>query len=273
MSRDAEAWMPSDMVERVLDAATPDVVLVGGQALAFWMEHYDIQQPGDLPAISRDVDFFTRDASNSAPLANFARAIGGRAEIQDARAITALVGSAAAPAGEGRVHNVDLIHAVVGLDRDSVDANAIDVPRPGRNKTFRVMHPLDVLKSRNANLHVLAEKQDAIGQLQLRLAIDVARKFLEERIEHINHDGDAPVKVRERAILKVVGVVAALAKEDAANKNAERYGIHTADAIPAWRIVSTAFWDKQWLHLRDRMSPGYARSCEERAPTGRPRKG
>ena len=72
--------MPPELVRRVLDRATDDTVLVGGQALAWWMAFYDVQ-PIDLrlPAISRDVDFFTVNAANRAPLARFAEAIeGGR---------------------------------------------------------------------------------------------------------------------------------------------------------------------------------------------------
>ena len=51
----------------------------------------------------------------------------------------------------------------------------------------------------------------------------------------------------------------------AAKKNAQRHGICLADAIPAWRIASTAFWEHQWPHLRTRMSPDYAALCEQRA--------
>jgi hypothetical protein len=269
LSRESEAYMPLEMVERVLASATQDLVLVGGQALAFWMDRYDIRQPADLPAVSRDVDFFTRDAANANPLANFAKAIGGRAEVEDHRSITALIGSAVAPAPEDRVYNVDLLHAVVGLDRESVQENSIEVAVPGGRTKFRVMHPLDVLKSRNANLHLLADKRDAIGQLQLRLAIDVARKFLEGQIDGIGRAKAVSTPDRERAILKFIGVVAEYAKEDAAKKNAKRYGIFLADAIPAWRISSPGFWEKEWPHLRGRMSPAYADQCEAQA---RPRK-
>ena len=48
--------MPRELVLRVLARADADVVLVDGQALAFWMDHYDVRQRGDLPAIFRDVD-------------------------------------------------------------------------------------------------------------------------------------------------------------------------------------------------------------------------
>lgn len=110
-------------------------------------------------------------------------------------------------------------------------------------------------------------RQDAIGLLQYRLAIDVARAYLERRIDAIQVRPDLDADARERAIFDAIRRVVAYASEDAAKKKAERYGIHLADAIPAWRIESPAFWEKQWPHLRQRMSPEYANRCE--AGTGR----
>jgi hypothetical protein len=169
VSQKGEAYMPPALVARVLESAQDDVVLVGGQALAFWMDHYDVHGIGSLPAVSRDVDFFSRDAANTAPLRRFAKAIRGQAKVEDIRALTALIGSAIAPADGDRVYNVALLHHVIGLDRDRLLANSIEVVVSGSGTRFRVMHPLDVLQSRNANLHQLPEKQDEIGQLQFRL--------------------------------------------------------------------------------------------------------
>lgn len=265
MGRTEEAFMPADMVRRVLAAAGTDVVLVGGQALAFWMDRYGIE-PTDtsVPAVTRDVDFFTHDAAQGRSLHAFAKAIGGQPAFATPEAITALVGSAVAPAEPGRVYNVDLLHSVVGLDRRTLLENAVRVELPALASELRVMHPLDVLQSRNANLHVLAEKQDAVGQMQLRLAIEVARRYLEETIDDIESRKPA-ARTGERAVLDAVASVAEYASEDAAKKNAARYGIHLADAIPAWRIRSAAFWSRQWPHLRKRMSPAYATHCESRA--------
>lgn len=264
MSRDGEAYIPRELVDRVIDSASSDVVLVGGQALAYWMDYYRIAHPTNLPAISRDVDFFTRDPANAAPLTRFARAIRGRKEVLPASAISALVGSAIAPAGDERIYNVDLLHSVVGIERADVEAKAVDVTLPG-GKAIRIMHPLHVLQSRNANLHKLVEKQDDMGQLQFSLAIGVARAFLEQQLDRLAHDASLPAKERDRAALDLIGVVVDYASDDAARKNAERYGIFLADAIPAWRIGSPAFWKKQWPHLRQRMSPDYALECERLA--------
>ena len=263
MGNEREAYFPPELVDRVLRSAGDDVVLVGGQALAFWMARYGIAHGTRLPAISRGVDFFTRGGANVAPLHRFAKAIGGEARIFDVHTLSALIGSAVAPAEGDLVYNVDLLHSIVGLDRDELDANAMAV-RTGDGTRFRVMHPLDVLQSRNANLHKLRDKQDLLGQQQFRLAIDVARAWLEAEIDLIDGDAALTQEQQERAIFDVIAPVDEYSTGDAAKKNATRYGIHLADAIPAWRIASPVFWSKQWQFLRARMSPDYARLCEER---------
>lgn len=264
MSRENEAFMPAEMIRRVLESATPDIVLVGGQALAYWMSVLDVRQPDDIgPAISRDVDFFTANATDTTPLAKFARAIGGRCHVERKESLSALIGSAIAPAEDERIYNVDLIQKVVGIERAEIEKHAIEVQLPDGNGTIRVMHPIHVLHSRNMNLHKLVEKQDDMGVLQYRLAIAVARAYLELRIDDIETRGDITDSERERAIFDAIRRVTEYSSEDAARKNAERYGVHLADAIPAWRIASPAFWKKQWPHLRDRMSQEHARLCEE----------
>jgi hypothetical protein len=266
MSRDDEAPMPPEMILSVLAQAGPELVLVGGNALAFWMDRYGVDTPDREAAISRDVDLLSPDAADSSPLPRIARAIGGRPEVLAARAISALIGSAFAPAEHGLKHNVDLLHRVVGLTSEEVFAEAITVHLPAIDHSIRVMHPVHVLQSRNANLHTLPEKQDATGRLQFRLAIDVARAFLEDEIDAIDH-GLAPAE-RDRAVFDAVAPVVHYSKLDAARGNAEKYALHLADAVPAWRIAAPVFWEKQWPHLRERMSAEYAARCEERAGRG-----
>ncbi len=264
MSRENEAFMPAEMIRRVLESATQDVVLVGGQALAYWMGVLDIRQPDEIgPAISRDVDFFTSNAADTTPLRKFARAIGGHSYVERIESLSALIGSATAPAEDERIYNVDLIHKVVGIERAEIEKHAIEVQLPNGNGTIRVMHPIHVLHSRNMNLHRLAEKQDEMGVLQYRLAIAAARAYLELRIDGIEARTDISDSERERSILGTIRRVTEYSSEDAARKNAERYGVHLADAIPAWRIASPAFWKKQWPHLRGRMSQEHARRCEK----------
>lgn len=54
---------------------------------------------------------------------------------------------------------------------------------------LRVMHPLDVLDSRIQNLEALAQKRNATGIAQARLAMDVVRAFIRQQIAA---DGERP---------------------------------------------------------------------------------
>lgn len=257
--------MPAHLVQQVIASATPDLVLIGGQALAFWMDHYGVDWEDALgPAVARDVDFFTRNAANTAPLTRFATAIAGRPQVHDIHSLSALIGSAVAPAEGGRVYNVNLLHSVLGLRRESVEANAVTVALAGK-MTLKVTHPIDVLQSRNANLHLLAEKQDALGEAQLRLAIEVARKYLQGEVQKVGRIDGLTESQRYRETFKTLKVVSDYSTEDAARKNAQRYGIHLADAIPAWCLTADVFWEKQWPRLRQRMSRGHVEDCERRA--------
>jgi len=271
MGREDEAFMPPEMVGRVLATAPDDVVLIGGQALAYWMDYYGIHdRQGLAPAVSRDVDFFTANAANGESLNGFADAIGGKAELRSIHALSPLIGSAIAPASEGRVYNVDLLHDVVGLNREVLVANAVRVELPYGGKQLHVLHPLDVLVSRNMNLHKLQDKQDDVGRAQFTLAIAVAREYLSRGIDALHDATDLSEVERQREIFDLIRVVSEYSTEDAAKKNAERYGIHLADAIPAWRISADVFCQHQWPHLRARMSAAYAAFCEEQARTSGP---
>lgn len=266
MGSDEEAFMPPEMVGRVLACAPENLVLIGGQALAYWMDVYGVHDRlGLAPAVSRDVDFFTPNAADAESLRGFANAIGGKAELRSIHALSPLIGSAIAPAAEGRVYNVYLLHDVMGLERQKLEANAVLVELPYSGKQLRVLHPLDLLASRNMNLHKLRDKQDEVGRTQLSLAIAVAREYLLQAIDAAYDNTHVSEAERQRDVFDLIAVVSEYATEDAAKKNAERHGIHLADAIPAWRVTAEVFWQRQWPHLRERMSVVYAEQCEQLA--------
>lgn len=261
MAMDHDGYMPKEMVQRVLESAGSDLVLVGGQALAYWMEYYGIDlDEVRVNPVTRDVDFYTRNAANTAPVHRFASAIGGTAEILGRRSITALVGTAVADL-QGRKVNVDVIHSVVGIKKEAVEQNAVEVTL-GSGKIIRVMHPLDVLASRNVNLHKLVDKQNQEGAMQLQLAVLVVREYLRQQIDAILVSSELSAAERQREILNLISDVTDIAKKAAAKSNASRHGVHVADAIPADALPSGPFWDKQWQHLRATMSEGYGIRCE-----------
>lgn len=245
---------PLPLVKRLLGAADESEVLVGGQALSVWIVKYGLPLPSDLPVITRDTDFLTQSAAATASVEKFARAIDGKASFPRRLALTALVGQVELAVSDETYINVDVIFKVIGLDPAKVLARAVRVELPGAT-TFLVMHPFDLLKSRLANLHELREKQNDKGAAQLRLAIDVARAYLQEQAARYSA---AETGAGRSPVQTLVSEIEKLAIDDAGRKVAKRWGVHVADAIDPSLIPAGAFWTRKWPALRELMSAGYA---------------
>jgi hypothetical protein len=107
-------WSLLAQGETPLDAATleacPDemgaeMVLVGGQALAFWMDRYGLVPA--LAAITHDGDAL----GTLAQARRLARRLHAALLVPQAETLTSLAGQIRIPAGEGgKVRNVDLLH-------------------------------------------------------------------------------------------------------------------------------------------------------------------
>lgn len=255
-----EAVTPPETVERLLQAAGGDLVLVGGQALAFWVDYYGVSpHESGVPAISNDVDFLAQSAGDKDPVRRFAQAIGGQAVFPNKRALTALVGQAVREVSDEEYLNVDVIFKVVGLEGETVYKRAVKITAGEGRASFLVMHPLDVLQSRVANLHKLPDKQNDKGRMQLALAIEVGREFLRGAAR----DAQAAETAAGRSpIQDFVSAIERMAIEDAGRKVAARHGLHVADAIDPHLIPPGPFWTKRWPALKNLMSPQYSGSIQ-----------
>jgi hypothetical protein len=114
------------------------------------------------------------------------------------------------------------------------------------------MHPLDVLQGRLENVHGLPVKQDEHGVAQLRLAVEMARKFVSDiGSQEATVTGKAARPVALRHLARIEG----LALSDAGRKVAKRYGVHVADAIDPSPVTHIkAFVSKKLPRLLKLMS-------------------
>lgn len=252
-----EVAFASDAIDEIIKVAGDDV-LIGGQALAFWVRHFRVAVPPDVGAITNDIDFLTDSASNRGRVGAFAAALQGDTHFPSEHALTPLVGQAYRETADGEILNVDVLFTVYGLPAEAVRDRALRVAdaEPGSSaQPFLVMHPLHVLRSRLINLYKLPEKQNDKGAMQLRMAIDVARAHLRETAQSLQ---PTDVATGRSPIQGLVTEIERMAVEDAGRKVATRYGLNVADAIDPALIPAGPFWTKRWPALRNLMSAGYA---------------
>lgn len=247
----AQAPTPSGVVLRLLRAAGDDAVLIGGQALIFWTFYYGLELPEGVPTISNDTDFLARSAGDREVLDEMAKTLGVKPVPMSKRDLSALVGQVELILSDDEAIHVDVVHQVIGLDAQRVRDRAQQAELDGVQ--FRVMHQLHLLRSRVANLYELRDKQNEKGEMQLRVAINVAREFLRAEAAAMS-----PEELQGRNRLAVfVSEIEKLARDDAGRKIAERRGIHVADAIDPALIQAGPFWTKKWPRLKPLMSPDY----------------
>jgi hypothetical protein len=162
-------------LSNVKDSAS--VVLVGGQALSFWVDFYDIPVPiTDTPYLTQDADFLA--------LKEDARAINdilcGTLKIATMDDNTPNTATIVFMGPSGKKLMVDFLGTVVGLSPEEVRRLSVEIDINGNN--LNVMHPLLCLRSRICNLYTLASKRDRNGLAQAKVAIEVANRYFQKRV-------------------------------------------------------------------------------------------
>jgi len=230
-----EAQLTPDEVERILRVCGTNALLVGGQALAVWAVHYSIQPVGELSrVVTTDADFIgTSDVAQT-----LQRSLGRpwklrKGTLDDVGGQVARVYSKVAEDG---IKQVDFLSGIVGLDTEGVRKRATKIILPD-GVAVNVLHPLDVLESRLRNLDSIPAKRNAIGVAQARLAVSVARAFIEDYMD----EGGDPRKVRQ-----AIKRVERLALDTRLSQVALTYDIDVLAAIPVERIAYPRFHQQQW---------------------------
>lgn len=252
--------MPLSLVATLLREAASlkgELILVGGQALAYWLDRYKLSLGIQVPAVTRDVDFLALDATNRRAVECMAHALAGKAIFPHEKALTALLGQAVRELpGQNEWLNVDILCKVFQIGKEAVADWAVEVEWLGA--TIRAMHPLHVLMSRLHNLYKLQNKQDALGEAQLRGSIEVMRAFTQEIGTMVIDDARA-----RGTRLLYARKIEHLARLDAGRKVAQRHGIHVADAIEVEAIDHANFRNRKLPRLLPLMSAQRARELAD----------
>jgi len=249
-----EVAISSDLLQKIIENTGDDAVLVGGQALSFWAQYYYIglQLAEFGGSVSKDADFLGTRKNLDAIKEGFGDS--AQKELAPRRGLTALVGSVQIRLSDAEFVNVDVIHKVHGLDTNHVIKTAAKV-KVG-DAFILIMHPLDVLESRVANLAQLKDKQqpDSNGKAQAHLAIRVARRYVEELAADPENEGQAL-----RAIEKIVSI----AKSGAGRRVSRDYAVQFLPAIPEHSIRTEEFHHRRWPHLCAELATAAAHDKEQ----------
>jgi len=211
-------------------ASAGKAVLIGGQALAFWMNHYGVDA-SDAPeaVVTRDVDFL----GERQDVERMAAAVGGSVEFPKTTSI--LRGIVRKRITAETEYEVDVLWRVNGV-------SASDIRREAREQAlnnharFLVMSPIECLVSRLENLRTIQDKQTPAGIWQTRAAVQVARRYIEDMLRN----------GAEKQAIRAAGTILAAATHRMGMNAYENYGIDALDAVPIDQFSNKSFIQKQW---------------------------
>jgi hypothetical protein len=232
--KSSEVAIKPDLLEKILASVGPDSVLVGGQALAIWLVRYGVEVPrivgpdGAMApgVVTNDADFL----GNREDVTRIAERLHGVAEYPPRFGLTSLVGSVHVPLSASEFVNIDVIHQVVGLRKADVRKHAFTMVVG--NTEARVMHPLDVLRSRVENLRLPDKRKSRSAIAQAGLAVLVANKYVQDLAADPQRDSTA---------LRAIEEVVSIAKSSAGRNASREFGISFLDAIPHASIQNENF--------------------------------
>ena len=158
------------------------LVLVGGQALNYWVEKYRRAVPeleAEWPFTSEDVDFYgtQRDAKE------LARRLHAKVSIPEIGDATPNSGVLLVPLSEGHTLRIDILWSVKGIADDKLVKTALPAVDRRSSSEIKIMHPVLCMFSRAHNVIDLPGDYDTPhGLKQLRGSILCAREFIRERL-------------------------------------------------------------------------------------------
>jgi hypothetical protein len=234
--RDIEAPLTPEDVQKILSICSPEGLLVGGQALAFWADHLQVKRPANLiSGVTADADFI----GDSLLAKNLGKRLGWQTWIPALDDSTPQTGKVTHRTRNGGVKQVDFLSGVAGLTTKDLARRAIELEVPDIGR-LRVIHPVDVLDSRIQNLHLLPGKRTDAGIAQARLAVDVAREFIRREITTRG----------ERVGLKLLERVADIGADMAAVRVFLLFGIEPLQAVPLEDFRTTSALHKvRWPQI------------------------
>jgi hypothetical protein len=226
-------------IDEILQGCGTKALLVGGQALAFWAQHFQIAPAGVLAShVTYDVDF-VGGLTTARELAKQLKSAGWRlhaATFDDATVQTAKLSKRVE--GEG-IKQVDFLSGIAGLNTERIQSRAVLIRLAG-GELLKVLHPLDVLESRLQNLALLPSKRNPHGVAQAKLAVEMAGAFLQQCVRAGS----------KGTVLQAIERVFDIAQNKRLAPVFHDHGFDLLAIVPADEVTSEPFRAKRWPQIQ-----------------------
>ena len=227
---------PKDAARLIQETHTDNAVLIGGQAVAYWIRHFGIKSK--LSTFTDDIDYLGTRAE--------ARRASARLKIPHKLKIATFEDNTPSSAlllvdleGYPDPILIDFLASIIGVESKAIEKSAVVVEFEGA--PLRVLHPLQLLQSKIWNLYQLEAKRTGEGIEQARLAIEIAAAYVDQ------------MRSDQRTTLNAVAAIGKFAATTPARFAADMYGLDCLKAVPASMLREGAlpenFLTKRWPQI------------------------
>ena len=214
----------------ILQVRNPDgvpYVLIGGQAVNYWAEHYLAAEPAlqkHVPFTSGDIDF----RGNRDDVRHIAGQLELPAVFPDKVSMTALAGTIPFRIGK-QPSNIEIVRLIPGVSATTVDALAIGAKLSGQY--IRVLDPISLMLCK-VNLALTVSQENRQDVEHLKILIICVRGFLRELLQEVER-GNLPAK----GWLGAANKLSKLVKSTCGRKAAKKFEICWLDILPLPEIA------------------------------------
>lgn len=207
----------------IADAITDETILVGGQAVNLWAVIFEITS-ADL-FLTSDIDLV--GGVKDAELASRRIKLPNQLHIatQDDVSVNSAVIEVMFP-GDDKTRPIDYLMTLYGLDRDKIEASAIEIEI--NSIKIRVIHPILLMHSKICNLS-LKSKRNAESIAQTLLTIEIVREFIKGILESD--------EVTVRGVLKQLKYIIEISKTPHGIFAFKNFNIDAIGSIPIAEIA------------------------------------
>ena len=227
---------PEDAALLIAATRSENTVLIGGQAIAFWIKYFNIQPK--LPGLTVDIDYLGTKTD--------AKRVSDRLKIRHKFKAATLDDNTPSSAllsvemdGYPEPVLIDYMASIIGVESNAIKKSAVTVEFQG--EPLRVLHPLQLLQAKIWNLYRLEQKRTPEGIEQARLAIEIAAAFIEQ------------ADMQQRELLNTIEAIGRFAQTVPARFASDNYRLDCLKAVPASvlreGVLPEAFHKKRWPQI------------------------